>query len=359
MVRNNALSIELEVETIKVTRVKTEEAVGMILSHDITRIVKGEAKGPAFKKGHIVRAEDIPLLLDIGKEHLYSLKLEDGDVHEDEAGRRIAEAAAGEGLELKGPSEGKIEFIASIDGLLKINVNALQQLNSNADVIMATLHNNTPVRKGTVLAGTRVIPLVVREETVRQAEEICRNAAPLIEIKPYQPCKMGLLITGREVYECRIEDAFGPVMKEKARVFGLEEPKIVYAPDEAEVIASKIKELIAEGVDLVVVTGGMSVDPDDVTPRGIQLSGALIEKYGAPVFPGAMFLLAYHGNVPVVGVPACGMYFKTTIFDLVLPRLLAGERVAAGDIIALGHGGFCRGCKECAYPLCSFGKGGS
>lgn len=343
---------------MKFARVKTEDAVGMILPHDITQIVKGGFKGTAFKKGHIIKAEDIPKLLDIGKEHIYSLELEDGDVHEDEAGLRIAKAAAGTGLELKGPSEGKVELIAAIDGLLKVNARALKQLNSLTDVMMATLHNNTPVRKGQHLAGTRVIPLVVPEETVAKAEEICRKEAPLIEVRQYRACKLGVLITGREVFEGRIKDAFAPVMREKARLFNLDEPKILYAPDDAEVIAAKIKELISAGAELIVVTGGMSVDPDDVTPRGIQLSGAIVEKYGAPVLPGAMFLLAYHGHLPIVGVPACGMYYRTTIFDLVLPRLLAGERVTAEDIIAFGHGGFCRRCKECIYPDCSFGKGG-
>ncbi|MGI6097568.1 MAG: molybdopterin-binding protein [Dethiobacteria bacterium] len=343
---------------IKLTCVKTEEAVGMIIPHDITRIVKGGSKGPAFKKGHVIKEEDIPLLLEIGKEHIYSLQLEDGDVHEDEAGQRIAEAATGKGLELKGPSEGKVELIALTDGLLKINIQALQQLNSLPDVIMATLHNNTPVKKGDKVAGTRVIPLVVHEQTVAKAEEICREGAPLVEVRQYRSCKLGALITGREVYEGRVKDAFSPVMREKARSFNLEEPKIVYAPDEPELIASKIKELIAEGVDLVAVTGGMSVDPDDVTPRGIRLSGANVEKYGAPVLPGAMFLLAYHGRLPIVGVPACGMYFRTTIFDLVLPRLLVGERPTAQDLAALGHGGFCRSCQKCSYPHCSFGKGG-
>ena len=343
---------------MKISYAKTEEAVGKVLSHDVTRIVRGKCKGPAFKKGHIIRKEDIPLLLDIGKEHICFLELDEDEIHEDEAGLALASYASGEGLAMEGPSEGRVDLVATCSGLLKVNVESLFAVNQLSDVVMASLHTNNPVKKGDRVAGTRIIPLAVKKDTLEQVRTICSERGSLIRVLEYQILKMGALITGREVYEGRIEDDFAPVLKEKARVYGLPEPLIDYAPDDAGCIASKIKMLLDNDCDLIVVTGGMSVDPDDVTPAGIRLSGAEIEKYGAPVLPGAMFLLAYQGRIPVVGVPACGMFFKTTIFDLVLPRLLAGERIERSDIAALGHGGFCRRCESCLYPDCSFGKGG-
>jgi len=343
---------------LKISYASTKDAVGKVLSHDVTRIVRGKCKGPAFKKGHVIKPEDIPLLLDIGKEHVCFLDLEEDELHEDEAGLDLASIAAGEGLTMEGPSEGRVDLIASCSGLLKVEVEGLLKINQLPGVVMASLHTNSPVIKGERVAGTRVIPLAVKKEILEQAEQIRALKGPLIRVLKYQPRRLGALITGREVYEGRIEDAFAPVLKEKAQYFGLPEPLLDYAPDDAGLIASKIKIFLEKNCDLVVVTGGMSVDPDDVTPAGIRLSGAEVEKYGAPVLPGAMFLLAYHGPVPVVGVPACGMYFKTTIFDLVLPRLLAGERIESSDIAALGHGGFCRRCESCLYPDCAFGKGG-
>ncbi len=343
---------------MKISYADTRNAVGKVLSHDVTRIVKGKYKGPAFKKGHVIKKEDIPLLLDIGKEHICFLELGEDEVHEDEAGWSLALSAAGDGLKLEGPSEGRVDLVAACDGLLKVNVDGLMQINQLKNVVMASLHTNSPVKKGDKVAGTRVIPLAVNRDTLKRVEEICQNHRPLLNVSAYRPIKIGALITGREVYEKRIEDAFAPVLKEKADIYGLFEPEIDYAPDDAEIIAAKIKLLLERKHDLIVVTGGMSVDPDDVTPTGIRLSGAKVEKYGAPVLPGAMFLLAYHGRVPVVGVPACGMFFQTTVFDLILPRLLIGEKITAADVATLGHGGFCRRCEECLYPDCSFGKGG-
>ena len=343
---------------MKYEYVKTQEAVGMVIPHDITGIKKGEFKGVKFKKGHVITEQDVPELLSLGKEHIYSMHLEPGEVHEDEAGERIARAAVGQGVELKGPSEGKIDFFASRPGLLKINLRALKKINSLPKVIMATFHNNSPVNSGGKLAGTRVIPLVVSEQVVSEVEDICRKEGPVISVEPYQKINMGVLVTGKEVYDGKVEDAFYPMLSKKAKQYGLDEPEVMYAPDDAEVISSKIDSYIQKEVEMIVVTGGMSVDPDDVTPMGIRNSGAQIVKYGAPVLPGAMFLLAYYQQrIPVVGIPACGMFFDTTVFDLVFPRLLAGEKVTAEEISELGHGGLCLQCDKCTYPNCSFGKG--
>lgn len=341
---------------MEISYAKTKDAVGKVLSHDVTRIIKGKCKGPVFKKGHIIKKEDISVLLDIGKEHICFLDLDHDEVHEDEAGLVLASCAAGEGLHMEGPSEGRVNLMASHDGLLKVDVENLLKINQLPNVVMSSLHNNSPVKKGDPVAGTRIIPLAIKEEVLNEAKKIRSQKGSLIKVLEYQSPKMGALITGREIYDGRIKDVFAPLLKEKAEAYALPGPLIESAPDDAAFIASKINMFLDKGCSLIVVTGGMSVDPDDVTPTGIKLSGAEIVKYGAPVLPGAMFLLAYHGQVPVVGVPACGMFFKTTVFDLFLPRLLTGEKLNSSDIAALGHGGFCRRCETCFYPGCSFGK---
>jgi len=329
----------------------------MVLAHDQTRIVQGEFKGPAFRKGHVIRPQDVFLLREMGKEHIFVLDLEPGEVHEDEAGVRLGQAVAGPGVVRTAPKESRVNLLAACDGLLKVNLAALEAVNDLPEVVLATLPADTPVREGDMVAGTKVIPLVVREEVLEAAERAAGGG--VVSVVPYRPVDMGLIVTGSEILLGRIPDRFGPVMAEKAASFGCRLIRTVMAGDDAGRIADAVREMIAAGARLVMVTGGMSVDPDDVTPQGIRLSGAVVEKYGAPVLPGAMFLLAYLDDVPILGVPACAMYYRTTIVDLVLPRLLTGERLTRSDINRMGHGGLCRTCPECRYPYCSFGKGGS
>ncbi|MDD4238485.1 MAG: molybdopterin-binding protein [Desulfotomaculaceae bacterium] len=342
---------------MKLQTIKVEEAVGKVLSHDITKIVKGESKGALYKKGHIIRQEDVPELLKLGKENIYILDLETGDIHENQAGVRLGKAVIGTGVTWTGPRESRVNLYASCDGLLKINIPALEAINELPDVILSTLPNNTVVKKGELLAGTKVIPLVVPEQTVTTAEDICRQDGWVIKVLPFQELKVGAVITGSEVYKKRIQDGFGPVITEKVEAFGSTILGIDFAPDDTSIIAAKINKMASDGADIIFVTGGMSVDPDDVTPNAIRLAGAKVEKYGAAALPGAMFMLAYLGDIPIMGVPACGMFFKITIVDLILPRLLAGERVTRKDIVALACGGLCRSCPECRYPNCTFGKG--
>lgn len=342
---------------MRIQTIKVEEAVGKVLSHDITKIVKGESKGASFKKGHIIKIEDIPELLKLGKENIYILDLDQTDVHEDNAGIRLGNAVSGTGTIWSGPKESRVNIYAEYEGLLKVNIPALEEINDLPDVILSTLPNNTVVKKGDLLAGTKVIPLVVPEQTVLTAENICRQAGWVVKVLPFQSLKFGVVITGNEVYKKRIRDGFGPVIKEKVEAYGSSVLGVDFAPDDVEVIASKINKMSDDGADIIIVTGGMSVDPDDVTPKAIRLTGANVEKYGSPALPGAMFMLAYLGDIPVMGVPACGMFFKITIVDLLLPRLLAGERVTRRDIVALANGGLCKACPECRYPNCTFGKG--
>lgn len=343
---------------MKVLRLETDKSVGRLICHDITRIEKGKYKGAAFKKGHRVRPEDIEVLLKMGKKHVYALELEEGELHEDDAGERIARAIAGPGLEITGPSEGRIDLQALHPGLLKIDAARLLKINSIAEVVVATLHNNSPVEAGDKVAGTKVIPLVVKEETVSAVESICAELPALSQVLPYRQLKLGAVITGREIIEGRIKDGFAPVLAEKAARYGQGKPAVLFCNDDTSQITSSIESLLTQGCTMVVITGGMSVDPDDVTPSAIKKTGAAIVKYGAPALPGAMFMLAYKDDIPLIGLPACAMYYQNTVLDILLPRFLAGEKITALDIAALGHGGLCRRCEVCFFPACSFGKCG-
>jgi hypothetical protein len=362
------------------------EAVGMVLAHDITEIRKDEFKGRAFKRGHIVREEDIEHLRRLGKERLYVLTLSDNEIHEDDAAHALAYALIGEGVVIKGePKEGKITLLADRDGLLKVNVDALMRFNSLGEVMCASIHTNTLIKKGEVVAGTRAIPLVVKKNVVEKAVDIAKSAGGVFEVRELTRPKAGVVITGNEVYYGRVKDAFAPVIRKRIEEYQGEIAGIYYAPDDEEFIEQRLRELVDAGSDLLIITGGMSVDPDDITRFAIQRLGATDITYGSAVLPGAMFLVAYldkqsvvsgscshpagHGRdtklqigdgktIPVLGIPACAMYHKKTVFDLVLPRILAGERIARRELSELGHGGLCLDCKVCRYPICPFGKSG-
>jgi molybdenum cofactor synthesis domain-containing protein len=337
-------------------KIRTEDSVGMVLGHDLTKIIPGEFKGAAYKKGHIVTEADIEVLKNMGKDHIYILELGEGQIHEDEAAIRMAKAASGQDVMLTEPSEGKVNFVADNNGLLKINRSILNKINSIEHVSMATMHNNTEVKKGQIVAGTRIIPLVTELVRIEEVERICKQDGSVISVKPFKNMKVGVVITGSEVYYGRIKDKFAPVIGEKMEHYGCDIVDIKYSPDDAEVIKASIIELMERGANAIVTAGGMSVDPDDVTPEGIRLTGADVVSYGAPVLPGAMFMMAYFDDIPIMGIPACGMYHKTTVFDLIFIRVLAGEKVNKEDISELGYGGFCTNCKPCSYPKCSFGK---
>ncbi len=329
----------------------------MVLCHDVTQIIPGHFKGPAFRKGHIVQPDDIPRLLDMGKERLYVWETGKGLLHENDAAQRIARAAAGQGIIRTDPKEGKVELVAAHDGLLKIDTGALEAVNAVDQVVFATLHSDQRVAKGKTLAGTRIIPLVIAEQTIEEVEAICRQSRPLMEVKPFRCLKTGIVTTGSEVYHGRIQDRFGPVVRKKVEDLGCEYLGQVYVSDQIDQIVSAIQGFIRDGARMVTVTGGMSVDPDDVTPAAIRAVGGRVVTYGAPVLPGAMFMLAYVGEIPVLGLPGCVMYHHTSIFDLVLPRILAGEEMTRKDFVKLAHGGLCVQCERCRYPDCGFGKG--
>ena len=338
-------------------QIRIEDSVGCILSHDVTKIVPGEFKGRLFKKGHVIREEDIPKLLDIGKEHIYVWEpKKEGQLHENDAAIRVKDLVLGQGCYISEEiKEGKIDFFANTQGIVKINKDLLLKLNLLGEIIVSTIHNNTPVKKGEKIGATRVIPLIIDEKKILEAEKIIKEK--IISVEEIKPKKAVLITTGNEVYKGRIKDAFLPVMKEKLEYYGSEIVKQIILPDNKEMITENILKAIEEDkVDMIICTGGMSVDPDDVTPSAIKDCNGEIVTYGAPVLPGAMFLLAYYKNIPILGVPSCAMYSKRTIFDLVLPRILADEKLSFEDIARFGNGGMCLNCEICSFPHCSFGK---
>ena len=337
--------------------IPVEQAVGMVLPHDVTEIVKDRFKGRAFRKGHIIREEDVEHLRCLGKEHIFVLELSENEIHENEAAILLAEALSGSGVKFdQEVVEGKIELTAACDGLLKIDRDRLLAMNLSGDVICATLHDNTPVLNGEQVAATRLIPLIADRNVVEQVIRMVAGRDKVIRIMPLRKVKAGLVITGNEVFHGRIKDGFEDVLREKITSLGSKVIRVSFAPDDAELIGREIKNCLRAGADLVITSGGMSVDPDDVTRMGIKAAGAEDMVYGTPVLPGAMFLSARIGKVAVLGIPACGMFHRITVLDLVLPRILIGETIGRWELADMGHGGLCRNCKVCEYPVCGFGK---
>lgn len=336
-------------------KIKTIDAVGYVLQHDITEIVPGEFKGRAFKKGHIITEEDIPKLLKLGKDNIFVFELGDTGVHENEAAIILGKLGKGNNITLgKEVKEGKINFYAETDGILKVDVDKLLELNMLGEISFATLPNNISVKKGELVAGARVIPLVINKSKMDTAQKIINE--PLLKINPYQKYKVGIITTGNEVFYGRIEDKFGKVIIDKLSEFDCEIIGQTLCPDDKEIIKNKATEFLNKDANMLIFTGGMSVDPDDLTPSSIIEMGGELISYGAPVLPGSMFLLSYLGNIPMMGLPGCVMFAKRTVFDLVLSRVMTGEKLTKKDIMLYGAGGLCKSCDVCHYPNCSFGK---
>lgn len=337
-------------------KIRTEDAVGHVLCHDMTQIIPGESaddktrfKGVRFKKGHVVEKADIPVLLSMGKEHLYVWELEDNQLHENDAAYRMAALCHGENcLVSKEPHEGKLTITAAVDGVFELDTQRLNAVNAVDEVMIATRRGNIAVKKGTPLAGTRVIPLVVDTSVVEAAEAAAdvEHKGALMRVVPFRIKTAAILATGSEVQKGLIEDKFTPVVEKKLAAFGIKSVHYAKPGDDIDMLVAAIHEAQHLGVDMIVCTGGMSVDPDDNTPGAIKRSGAHIVTYGAPVLPGAMMCLGYlnaanssTSQVPILGLPGCVMYSATTVFDLVLPRIAAGIELTKHDFIALGEGG--------------------
>jgi len=336
---------------------RTVDAVGQVLCHDITQIIPGVTKGPVFRKGHIIQPEDIEVLLQVGKDHIFVWEKDETVLHEDEAAQILYDICVGnqDCIQPSAVKEGKIELLAAREGLLKIDEKALYGVNHLGEMMIATRHTNLPVKAGEKLAGTRIIPLVIEKEKMEQARKVA-GAEPIVRILPIKAKKVAVITTGNEVYYNRIQDCFTPVLCKKLAEYGATVMHHEILPDDHEQITKACLEALHSGAEMVLCTGGMSVDPDDKTPLAIKNTGADIVTYGAPVLPGAMLLLAYtKEGVPIVGLPGCVMYAKRTIFDLILPRLLADDKILREEMDALGLGGLCLGCDVCYFPNCGFG----
>ena len=336
--------------------IRTEDAVGHVLCHDMTQIIKDQYKDARFRKGHIVTEADIPVLLSMGKEHLYVWEMTPGMVHENDAVERLLALCGQENMTRSEVKEGKIELKAVCDGLFQVDSRRLIAVNSIEDIMIATRKGNTAVKKGDKLAGMRVIPLIIEEERLRAAEAAA-GTAPLLKLLPYVKKTAAIVATGSEVKNALIQDTFTPVVRDKLAAYGIETVSVLYSGDGVDNVANAIAEARQTGADLILCTGGMSEDPDDNTPGGIRQSGARIVTYGAPVLPGAMFLLGYfEDDTPIMGLPGCVMYAGATIFDLALPRIAAGVEMTRTDFAVMGEGGLCLGCRPCHWPDCPFGK---
>lgn len=336
--------------------VQTKDAVGHVLCHDLTQIIPGVCKDAAFRKGHVVTKEDIPVLLSMGKEHLYIWEKKENMLHENDGAHILCDLCKNEHMRQSEVKEGKIELFAECDGLFLVDKKRLDQINGLGEMIIASRHGDFPVRKGDKLAGMRVIPLLIEEEKMNRAKEAAKGGT-LFTLKPFLKMSAGIVTTGSEVFYGRIPDAFTGVVEEKLSEYGVEIVGKELSDDDPKRTAEAIFRLLQKGAGLIVCTGGMSVDPDDRTPAAIRMAAHEVVTYGVPALPGAMFMLAYAKNkVPIMGLPGCVMYAKRTIFDLVLPRVLAGERPARESLLKMGEGGLCLSCPSCVFPNCGFGK---
>ena len=335
-------------------KIKIRDAVGMELCHDITEM-NDSFKGAAFRRGHIIRPEDIDHLLRLGKEHIFVWEPNAGELHEDDCARRLAAMAPVEGAHYTEPAEGKVLLIADRRGMLRVNRKLLDKIDSIGDITVCTLPDHYPVEPGARLASMRIVPLVTRETQILEAERLCAEEK-LLELRPYLPRKAGIIITGSEVWHGRIPDKFGPVVREKLGKYPCEILGIRVCDDDTAQIAEAAKDHLAKGADLLIFTGGMSVDPDDLTPAAIRSLGAQIISHGVPSQPGNMTLVAYLGDIPILGIPGAAIKLPTTVFDVLLPQIFAGDRLTKEDLIGLAEGGLCQLCGSCHWPNCTFGR---
>ena len=335
-------------------KINVEHAVGMELCHDITAMRDG-FKGAAFKRGHVITEEDIPALLDIGKRTVFVWEQNAGEIHEEDAARRMAAMAPVHRAHYTEPSEGKVLLMAEERGMFRVDTALLREINSIGDITISTLPDHYPVEAGARLASMRIVPLVTKEEQIIQAETLCRGKK-LLDLRPYKHLKAGVIITGSEVYSGRIQDKFEPVVRQKLGRYPAEIVGITICDDDLDMIMSAAKAHLAGGADFLIFTGGMSVDPDDLTPTAIRSLGADIISHGVPSQPGNMTLVAYLGDTAILGIPGAAISLPTTIFDVLLPQIFSGDKLTKEDLIRLGDGGLCQLCKPCHYPNCTFGR---
>jgi hypothetical protein len=336
-------------------KIRSEDAVGETLCHDLTEINRDGVRSTRFRRGHVFTRDDIPALLDMGKAHIYAWDPAADEVHEEEAALELA-GVIGRNINFSKPTEGKITLTAAADGLFHVNTEALHKINSVPDYTVAVRRNNITVSAGDKLGGLRIVPLVTKRENTDTAVRLAEDSFPVAEVKPFLPLKTGIIITGGEVFSGRIPDRFEPILRAKLKPFGANILGVKFAPDDTGVITEHIHHFLNLGAEVILLTGGMSVDPDDVTPTAIRRSSTEFLTYGVPMQPGNMLTLAYSGNTVLAGIPAASMKAPVTSFDIFLPRIFAGDDLRGTDFAALGAGGFCMQCDVCRYPVCNFGN---
>jgi len=337
-------------------KVPVEKAVGMKLCHDITQIIPGKFKGSAFRKDHIIKQRDVEKLKKIGKEYIYVWQPKPEEVHENKASERISQAVSGKNIKIGEPVEGKITLRSTTKGIFKINSNLLYKINSIKNITISSLPNNFTVIDNQGLAGVRIVPLTIEDKYIKRIEFICKKEGTVFSVKKYQKLSVGIITTGNEVYKDLIKDEFGPLLRKKFAYFGADIKGQILCPDKIEEILKAISYFVQQNVDLIALTGGMSIDPDDLTPGAIKKSGAKIITYGVPVQPGNMFLMAYLGDTALIGIPGASLFYDNTILDIVLPRIFVGDKMIRKDFIKMGEGGYCSVCPSCHYPFCYFGR---
>ncbi len=335
-------------------KIRTEEAVGMTLCHDLTEMRDG-FKGAAFRRGHVIAAEDIPRMLDMGKRTVFVWEENAGEIHEEDAALRMAAMAPVPGAHFTGPSEGKVMLIADTAGMWRVDTELLRRVNSIGDLTISVLPDHYPVKPGMRLASMRIVPLVTQEKQILEAEALCAGKK-LLDLLPYRPRKAGIIITGSEIYHGRIRDKFEAVARKKLAAYPGEVLGAAVCDDDLDMLTAAAGDMLARGADFLIFSGGMSVDPDDLTPTAIRRLGCDVITHGVPSQPGNMTLMAYLGDVPVTGVPGAAVSLPTTIFDAMLPQIYAGLRFTREDLVRLGNGGLCQLCPACHFPNCTFGR---
>lgn len=337
-------------------KIPVEESVGQTLCHDMTAIMESGEKCARFRRGHVIEREDIPVLLNMGKSHVFIWEPDADEVHEEDAARAVTEAVCGENVGFSGPSEGKFQIYSKINGMFSVNSEALKAINTVEDYTIACRPKNIVVQESEKLAGVRIVPLVTKRQNVEQAVQIAKDNAPVFSVKPFLPLKTGIIITGGEIYYGRIKDKFEPVMREKLSKYGARIIGAIKCPDDLTLLSQAIKDFLSQGAELILLTGGMSVDPDDLTPTAIKKSGARLVTQGVPMQPGNMLTIAYLDKTVLIGVPGASLHQKVTSLDVFLPRVFTDETIGREEIAGLGEGGFCMSCDVCRYPTCYFGN---
>lgn len=326
-------------------KVSVKDAVGHPLMHDIARIIIGEVKDTPFRRGHVITAEDIPKLLDLGKEHVFIMDESDAHkIHEEDVAWALYDLCKSNNIYSSDEvREGKVEAFSRIHGVLEIDIEQLHHINGIGDLNIVTKFSNTVVQEGDKLAGMRCVPLLLEEEELQLAQhvhkEIYKNR-PILEVHPFTIKRVGIVTTGSEVATGRIQDAFTPIIKERTEPFGVSLVSHEIVTDETERIVEAIQKVKSEGAEIIFCTGGMSIDPDDLTPGAIMRCAKEVITYGLPVLPGSMVCIAYMSDgTPIVGLPGGVLFSKPTAFDVLLPKLLSNRKITKEFCVQLGHGG--------------------